>query len=79
MSTRNWKTIYKEDIYLKMDKIANDIQYEKWYPYFYKDLRYMFNILLKSLDFYNKDKKEEYFSIFCTIIFNRSSKRIPKY
>ena len=62
-----------------MDKIVNDIQYEKWYPYFYKDLRSMFNILINGLDVYNKDKKEEYFSIFCTIIFNRSSKRIPKY
>lgn len=61
-----------------MDKICNDIQYGKWYPYFYKDLRYMFNIFIKELD-YNKDKEDEYFSIFCTIIFNRSSKRIPRY
>ena len=48
-----------------MDKISNDIQYEKLYPYFYKDLRYMFNILKQSLDFYNKEKEDaDIFALF---------------
>ena len=64
---------------ISFEKIRNDILYEKWYPYFYKDLRKMFTILMRGIDVSKKEKEEEYFGIFCTIIFNRSSKRIPKY
>ena len=68
---------------ISYEKIRDDIQYEKWYDYFYKNLKEMFIILTKDLHrnniTYRKEKQDEYFNLFCSIIFNRSSKRIPKY
>ena len=53
--------------------------YQKWFEYFEPHLQRMFAFLLDRIVHHQIDYCEYEFDDFCALIYNKSSKRIPKY